>query len=251
MKKKFKKILTYLGYEINKSKLDHIYLNPKEFLPIKESNDNFQIYKKAIKKSKNEWSDNFFKQMSSFSLIQLIRYTLKKNEVYDFVECGCWQGHSSHIISQLISEYKKEINLHIFDSFEGMSKISKEDKVFIDKKEERKINNIWSGNESFVKNEVLKDFNLCKIYKGWIPSNFKEVDSKKFSFVYIDVVLYEPTLATIEFFFPRLVKGGIIYCESYNSSSFRGATNAWDKYFKDKNCTFFFQNPVKGCFLIK
>ena len=74
----YKKILTYLGYEINKSKLDHIYLNPKEFLPIKESNDNFQIYKKAIKKSKNEWSDNFFKQMSSFSLIQLIRYTLKK-----------------------------------------------------------------------------------------------------------------------------------------------------------------------------
>jgi O-methyltransferase len=132
-----------------------------------------------------------------------------------------------------------------------MSKLKKEDEILIDKKDEIKINNTWSTDESFVKNEVLKDFNFCKIYKGWIPSAFKEVESKKFSFVHIDVVLYEPTLETIEFFFPKLVKGGVMCCGSYNSSAFRGAKNAWDKYFKDKKYTFFFQNPVRGCFLIK
>ena len=251
MKKILKVIFTYLGYEIKKVNSNNILINPNEFKPFKDNNDNFKLYYKALKKSQVEWSDNYYKRMSSFSLMELIRYSLKKNEVNDFVECGCWKGHSSYIISHLISEYKKEINFHIFDSFEGMSKIKKEDEVLLNIKEERKINNTWAGNESFVKNQVLKDFNFFKIYKGWIPSSFKEVESKKFSFVYIDVVLYEPTLETIKFFFPKLEKGGVIYCESYNSSTFQGAKNAWDEYFKDKNYTFFFQNPIRGCFIVK
>ena len=58
-----------------------------------------------------------------------------------------------------------------------------------------------------MKNEVLKDFDFVKIYKGWIPEKFNLVDNSKFSFVHIDVDLYEPTLKSLEFFFPRLEEG--------------------------------------------
>ena len=34
-------------------------------------------------------------------------YVLAKKRVYDFVECGCWKGHSSYIISKLIKSNKK------------------------------------------------------------------------------------------------------------------------------------------------
>ena len=36
-----KKIFAYFGYEINKSNLNSIHINPMEFLPIKDNHDNF------------------------------------------------------------------------------------------------------------------------------------------------------------------------------------------------------------------
>ena len=79
----------------------------------------------------------------------------------------------------------------------------------------------------------------------------KEIKNEKFSFVHIDVDLYEPTMKSLEFFFPRLVKGGIIVCDDYNSNIFNGAKKAWDKYFKNIKFDYFFHNPLGGCFLIK
>ena len=40
---------------------------------------------------------------------------------------------------------------------------------------------------------------------GWIPDRFVEVKNKKFSFINIDVDIYEPTKKSLEFFFPRLI----------------------------------------------
>ena len=109
----------------------------------------------------------------------------------------------------------------------------------------------FRSSEKFLKNEVLKEFDFVKTYKGWIPSRFSEVKDLKFSFVHIDVDLYQPTLDCLEFFFPKLVSGGIIVCDDYNSSQFPGAKNAWDYYFKDKKINLFYEQPFGGCFLIK
>ena len=46
--------------------------------------------------------------------------------------------------------------------------------------------------------------------------------------------LYKPITDTLEFFYPKLVKGGIIICDDYNSTQFPGAKRAWDEFFKDK-----------------
>jgi len=69
--------------------------------------------------------------------------------------------------------------------------------------------------------------------------------------VHIDVDLYKPTLSSLEFFFPKIVKGGALICDDYNASAFPGAKGAWDKYFTDKDYQFFYQNPLGGCFVIK
>ncbi len=53
------------------------------------------------------------------------------------------------------------------------------------------------------------------------------------SFVHVDVDLYEPTLACLEYFVPRLAPGGVIINDDYGSQSFPGAGRAWDLYFED------------------
>lgn len=168
---------------------------------------------------------------------QLVKYILKKNKIYDFVECGCWRDHSSYIIAELIK--KTRITFHIFDSFESLSSSSAKDGNFFFRKDKNRVEKQFFSDKFFVKNTVLKKFSFVKCYKGWIPSRFKEVKNKKFSFVHIDLCLYEPTLEALKFFYPRLVKGGIIVSNVYNSSVFPGETKAWNEYFKKKNKQFF------------
>ena len=96
----------------------------------------------AMKKSKSTGS--FSKRLRFYSLQQLASYILSQKDVFDFVECGCWKGHSSYMISKLIAESNKKVNLHIFDSFEGLSNATKNDESFYlrNEKEKKKFTNI-------------------------------------------------------------------------------------------------------------
>ena len=121
------------------------------------------------------------------------------------MECGCWKGHSTFMIASLIKKRKKNVKLHIFDSFEGLSKSTKNDKIYHSKNktEKERIEKYFKSNENFVKNKVLRSFNFTKTYKGWIPERFSEIKNKKFSFVHVDVDLYKPTLDCLKFFLPK------------------------------------------------
>jgi O-methyltransferase len=248
-----KKIFELIGLKVHRNKKYLQLINKNDWMPFKEGNELIDLYHSGLKRSKQEWTDEFSKQLRFYSLIQLVISVLKNNDVFDFVECGCWRGHSSFIISKLIFENKKKINFHIFDSFEGLSKSTQEDGSYYNQSQEYQQNliNHFKSSEEFLKKEVLYDFDFVKIYKGWIPERFKEVQEKKFSFIHIDLDLHKPILDTLEFFYPRLVKGGILICDDYNSSQFPGAKKAWDDFFKNKKNQFFYEQPFGGCFLIK
>ena len=127
-------------------------------------------------------------------------------------------------------------NFFLVDSFEGLSEILEEDKpeninIYQSQKGDLK------SNISNVEN-LFTDFDNVHILKGWIPEIFNILEpSNKYKFVHIDVDLYEPTLKSLEFFYPRLVEGGIIVCDDYNSKHFSGSKKAWDEFFSNK--TFF------------
>jgi O-methyltransferase len=245
--------MTLPKYTKIRSKKDIVKIFPKDFLPIFKKDKIIQLYFEGIKKSKNSQNDNFPKLMRFFSMMQVVSHVLKKRKVYDFVECGCWKGHSSYLISKLIYSSQKRLSFHIFDSFEGLSKSTIEDSLYHRKRldDKKRISNFFSSNENFVKNYVLKSFSFVKTYKGWIPSKFYQIKNKKFSFIHVDVDLYKPTIESLSFFYPRLVDGGVMVCDDYNVTGFPGAKKAWDDFFKNKKIKFFFQNPLGGCFIIK
>ena len=47
------------------------------------------------------------------------------------------------------------------------------------------------------------------------------------SFVHLDVDLYEPTRACLDYFLPRLSPGGFVICDDYGAPTFPGAARAW------------------------
>jgi O-methyltransferase len=71
----------------------------------------------------------------------------------------------------------------------------------------------------------MKHKENCVIKKGYFPETARDVDDR-FVFVSIDCDLYDPILSGLEYFYPRMEKGGYIFVHEYNYSRFRGAREA-------------------------
>ena len=67
------------------------------------------------------------------------------------------------------------------------------------------------------------------IRKGFFPETAQGLE-ERFALVSIDVDLYAPTLAGLEYFYPRLVRGGAILLHDYNSLQFDGVRKAVEEY---------------------
>lgn len=52
--------------------------------------------------------------------------------------------------------------------------------------------------------------------------------------MHIDVDLYQPTLDSLAFFYPRLISGGICFFDEYGLLSCLGARAAVDEFLRDK-----------------
>jgi hypothetical protein len=69
-------------------------------------------------------------------------------------------------------------------------------------------------------------------YPGLFPATAEAVAACRFSFVHLDVDLYESTRAALEFFYPRMSSGGIILSHDYVIAD--GVRKAFDEFFAHK-----------------
>ncbi len=167
-------------------------------------------------------SSNWHSYDRKYFLDQLFKSILHVDG--DTAECGVFQGATSWLMCNCMAGTNKRH--HIFDSFEGLSQPEKEDGEYW-------LQGNLSTDINIVKNN-LKGFDFVEYHKGWIPDRFEDVDNNQFCFVHIDVDLYDPTKDSIEFFYARLNKGGILLCDDYGFESCPGATKAMDDFFQDK-----------------
>lgn len=137
----------------------------------------------------------------------------------DFAEVGVYRGGSALIIAKT----KLNKRLYLFDTFEGLPKTQK-----IDKYVESKT---MIGQFEGVRDK-LKNYPKIFFYKGLFPDSAKGIENKKFSFVHLDVDLYKSTKDCLEFFYPRMTRGGIILTHDY--PFLPGVKKAFDDFFSDK-----------------
>lgn len=230
------------GFQIrNKNK---VLIDPNDFKILNINNPDWNLIIKSEKKTLKKNTD-LLTNIRFYSLIQNLSHILRSNNnLEDIVELGTWNGHSALIIAKLIKKFKKKINLHIFDSFQGLSNPHKIDN------QTNQIKESFIGNYKFVK-KIFKNYKFVKIYKGWIPEKFYLLKNKKFSLIHIDLGMYKPTLNSLKFFYPRLVKGGILISNVYNSNLYKGETKAFDQFFKHNKYSFIYKHALNTAFVIK
>ena len=174
-----------------------------------------------------------------YALDQLVKLALAVPG--DTVECGVWHGAASHFILARTQGTGRQH--HMFDSWEGLSEPGAHDGTHWHK-------GSLSLDES-VARENLAGFTHAHFYRGWVPERFPEVTGRRFAFVHADVDLYEPTRATLEFFYPRTNAGGVILCDDSGLAKCPGARLAVDEFFADKPREPVIELPTGQSFVIK
>jgi len=180
-----------------------------------------------------EFLNNFFQlsplspssEERKFVLREFCHYT--RNLSGEMSECGSYTGVSAWFMAKS----SPQTNLYLFDSFEGLSAPEIVDRPKNGVQEWNKGDML--ANEACLRHNLI-NFKNVHIMRGWIPSRFPEIASKMFRLVHIDVDLFQPTLDSLEFFYPRLVPGGVIVMDDYGYLTCPGAYKAAHQYMENK-----------------
>lgn len=158
-------------------------------------------------------------------------------------ELGVFKGLSALLLAQFRRRLKPDFDgsgLHLFDSFEGFRAGSEEDVVAIDENGDW-LTYVAPGHfatpyEGVVK--ALEEFPATQFHVGWVPESLAGVEEQKWAFVHLDLDLYAPTLAALEYFYPRLAEGGMIIEDDFSSKHFPGAKKAWEQFCSEASLQF-------------
>ncbi len=153
-------------------------------------------------------------------LVLLMRSVTVRQVAGDFAELGVYKGATA----RLIHHYVPERTLHLFDTFSGFDRsqieAASQAGQFSDTSVDAVMRKIAPRNQNVV------------IHAGRFPDTVTP-DLGKFAFVHLDADLFDPILAGLEFFYPRVPAGGIIVVHDYNA--WPGARRAVDQFFAAKS----------------
>ena len=231
LRKIINNVLMFFGYKISR-KIKEQMLS-KKFL------ENYN-------KSKNLSSFN----LEFFLFLELsLDYLFKRKRIEgDIVECGVFKGANCRFICDYLKSINKEnINIFLYDTFEGMPSASSIDtNIFTKKNYNFYLKKMQKNNEvdNFYKYENIDNvkkllfqtnYNNNKIHfiKGLVEETIPKTIPNKISLLILDTDYYDSTKHELQHLYPLVEKGGIIIIDDYGTWS--GVKKAVDEYFDNLN----------------
>lgn len=152
----------------------------------------------------------------------------------DFVECGVNKGGlSSAVINYVGFDKLLDKRFYLFDTYQGLSKahLSSDKEIF---EYESKWKDYYTDCYDEVKERFSKYENVSVI-KGTVPETLENVTIDKVSYLSIDMNCYLPEIKAMEFFWPKMVKGGIIILDDYAWVGHEDQQKGFDIFAKEHN----------------
>ena len=157
------------------------------------------------------------------SLALAVRTLEQQGIAGEFAEVGVYRGATSRFLAACAPER----TLHLFDTFEGFDPRDREPENASDRR-------FQATSEDTVR-RALGGVTNAVIHRGYFPATTKGLEDRTFAFVLLDLDVYAPTLSGLEFFYPRLARGGYCFVHDYNSpESNRACRRALTEFLKGK-----------------
>jgi len=181
-----------------------------------------------------------------FALYKATEYIIKNNIEGDFVECGVWRGGSTMVILQALQKFNiTNRKVWLFDTFEGMSAPTEDDKDFSNLSASIQLQQSKKNNDSIIwayatlddvkQNIALTKYPLENVHfiKGKVEDTLP--NNQYFTscaLLRLDTDWYESTKIELEYFYPLLIKNGVLLIDDYGH--WQGCKKAVDEYFEQQ-----------------
>jgi O-methyltransferase len=166
------------------------------------------------------------------SSLELVAHEVNTRKVPGAIaELGVFRGDFAEKISKAFPDR----TFYLFDTFEGFT--AKD--VEVDRE-----HGFSTADQSFTETSVqlvmqrIESPDRCIVRSGWFPESAASIDDQ-FAFVSLDADLYQPTYEGLRFFYPRLARGGYIFCHDYNNKNYLGVREALRKFCAEEGTSFF------------
>jgi hypothetical protein len=131
----------------------------------------------------------------------------------DMAEAGVYTGGTA-----LVMLDASPARLHLFDTFAGLPH-----------GDEQFSPGEYAGSIDAVRRNLGSAVDRVVFHEGMFPASAAGLEELRFSFVHLDLDLYDSTRDALEWFWPRLSSGGILLSHDYPLSA--GVTRAFDEFF--------------------
>ena len=177
-----------------------------------------------------------------FALIQAVKYVVSANIPGSIVECGVWQGGSMMAVAHTLKRLgKSDIDLYLFDTYEGMTRPTDVDIDYVGTpasirfERAKKIGDTsewaYASVEQVQSNLVSTgyDTDRVKLIKGKVEDTLPDSAPSQISLLRLDTDWYESTRHELIHLYPRLSVGGVLLVDDYGY--WQGSKKAVDEYF--------------------
>ena len=154
-----------------------------------------------------------------------------KNLPGDFVECGVNTGAYSRAVIEYIDFSKLNKTFYLLDTYEGL--VAEQ----ITENEYQAGVGVYLHNYKNVYDQVVETFKPfpVKVIKGAVPGTLSQCDAKQLCYLSIDMNVKEPEIAAANFFWDKIVPGGVMILDDYGFPKHIEQKKAFDEFAKGKN----------------
>jgi len=181
------------------------------------------------------------------ALVDAVRYCVRREIPGTFAECGVWRGGS--VLAMILTLQHLGVDdrdIHLFDTFEGMTEPTKEDVSQLDPPAletwhaaQRDRGVAWSElfaaeafNERTVREMLVATgypSHRLHIVRGPVEQTLPERIPQRLALLRLDTDWYESTRHELVHLYPRLSDGGVLIIDDYGH--WEGCRRAVDEYF--------------------
>ncbi len=142
-----------------------------------------------------------------------------------WAEAGVYRGGSAEIIC---AAKPVTTALHLFDTFGGMPAVAPGDGAF-------QPGDFADTSVASVRSRLAGSGGV-EFHPGFFPdtADTPALRATRFQFVHLDLDLYQSTLAGLEFFYPRLLPGGVLISHDYGDATVPGVKQAFDDFLRER-----------------
>lgn len=161
----------------------------------------------------------------------------RKHGRFFVAEAGTYRGRGL----KAMLEIAKRVNVNVFasglDSFEGLPALSETDRAEAPKNSSYLKRTLFSDTtkrevDAYLNEEFADNFELVE---GFFEDTLRTLRDCKYAFVNLDCDLYSSHMDCMEYFYNRLLPGGVMFFDDYNSSQYPMAKLAIDNFLANRS----------------